>query len=246
MHEKEMQSESSCYSRVLCPHCKVPLCRDCHRGLTGFKNVGSVPMSLANDNFYGYVQELLVTEQVTWLECAAASLVWSTVLIFYLEEPYGHLMNEIMEGPTARTSVRGNLFSFAMPWQDIESCCKHVVETAQTSDREKLRDKCSNALLPHDEDLLATVLNVHIVGGSKDLVNHLEGATIRPDVVLKLIECMRSSGYPGYEKDGPNSQIQVEKRMKKLYQDCARRLLFYQNLQPLFLRQMKNWQGKLH
>ena len=71
-------------------------------------------MSMANDNFYGYVDELLVTKRVTWLECAASSLVWSTLLVYYSEDPYGHLMLESMERPQARTSVRGNLFSFSM------------------------------------------------------------------------------------------------------------------------------------
>ena len=51
-------------------------------------------MALANDNYYGYVASLLVTKQVTWLECAAASLFWSTILVYYLEKPYGHLVLE--------------------------------------------------------------------------------------------------------------------------------------------------------
>ena len=87
-------------------------------------------MSLSNDNYYGYVHWLLVTEQVTWLECAAASLCWSTILVYYLEEPYGHLMLEDVAGASARTQVRGNLFSFALPWEDIEKCCHIVTQVA--------------------------------------------------------------------------------------------------------------------
>ena len=71
-------------------------------------------MALANDNFYGYIDWVLATQQATWLECAAASLCWSTILVYYLEEPYGHLMLEPMEGAQARTQCRGNLFSFSM------------------------------------------------------------------------------------------------------------------------------------
>ena len=74
-------------------------------------------MSLANDNYYGYVARLLVKEHVIWLECAAASLCWSTILVYYVEEPYGHLMLESVEGASARAQVRGNLFSFGMPLQ---------------------------------------------------------------------------------------------------------------------------------
>ena len=70
-------------------------------------------MGLSNDNYYGYIPWLLATHQVTWLECAAASLCWSTILVYYLEEPYGHLMLEDVRGASARTVVRGNLLSFA-------------------------------------------------------------------------------------------------------------------------------------
>ena len=44
-------------------------------------------MALVNDNFYGYALKLLVEKQITWLECAAASLVWTTIMVFYLEAP---------------------------------------------------------------------------------------------------------------------------------------------------------------
>ena len=39
------------------------------------------------------------------------SLVWSATWACYLEELYGHLMLESMEGTRSRTQVRGNLFT---------------------------------------------------------------------------------------------------------------------------------------
>ena len=51
---------------------------------------------MANDNYYGYAMSLLAKKQITWLECAAASLVWTTILVYYLERPHGHLMLEDM------------------------------------------------------------------------------------------------------------------------------------------------------
>ena len=80
-------------------------------------------MAIANDNYYGYMMRLLVEKRVTWLECACASLVWTTIMVYYLEEPYGHLMLEGKEGAQSRTQVRGNLFSFSLPWEDIEKRC---------------------------------------------------------------------------------------------------------------------------
>ena len=72
-------------------------------------------MAIANDKYYGYIKFLLVSKQVTWLEKACASLCWSTILVYYLEEPYGHLMLEHVSGAQSRVQVRGNLFSFTMP-----------------------------------------------------------------------------------------------------------------------------------
>ena len=90
-------------------------------------------MAIANDNYYGYIRFLLVSKQVTWLEKACASLCWSTVLGYYLEEPYGHLMLEDVSGAQSRAQVRGNLFSFTMPWEDIEEICSNVIEETNQS-----------------------------------------------------------------------------------------------------------------
>ena len=50
-------------------------------------------------------------------------------MVYYLEAPYGHLMLEQMEGTQARTTARGNLFSFELPWEDVSARCKEA-ETA--------------------------------------------------------------------------------------------------------------------
>ena len=170
-------------------------------------------MALANDNFYGYVKWVLVSKRVTWLELACASICWSTIFGFYLEEPFGHLMLEEVTGACARTKVRGNLFSFAMPWEDIEANCHIVMTGARSSAARDTRDiktitrQC--AQVPHDEVTLATLLNVHIVGGTTDLAKHLEGATMRLAIVEELIGALPCSGYPGYEEEGPNSASRV-------------------------------------
>ncbi len=114
--------------RPMCEHCLLPVCRECFVGVGTFFQQANVPMLLSNDHYYGYVDALLASGQVTWLECACASLCWSTLLVYYLEESYGHLMLESMEGPQSRTQVRGNLFSFSLPWEDVERCCRAAVE----------------------------------------------------------------------------------------------------------------------
>ena len=69
--------------------------------------------------------------------------------------------------------------------------------------------------VPHAEETLTMIVNVHIVGGSKDLALHLKGLTLRIPVLRKLIEIMRDSGYPGYGSDGLNSRDKVAARLYK-------------------------------
>ena len=105
------------------------------------------------------------------------------MLVRYLEAPYGNLINVPLGKPEARTQVKGNLFSFSMPWDDIEKCCQIASQhtTEQTSQRLKLLQESLG--VPHSEETLAMLANVHIVGGSKDLALHLQGLTIRIPVL---------------------------------------------------------------
>ena len=47
-------------------------------------------MSISNDHYYGHVSRYIVENNVTWLECAACCTVWSAMLVYYLEAPYGN------------------------------------------------------------------------------------------------------------------------------------------------------------
>ena len=180
-------------------------------------------MSFANDNYYCYAHPQVASGDVTWLECAAASVVWSTLLVCYMEEPFGHLMLEKMDGAQARTRVKGNLFSFVLPWEEIANCCKKAMDhQSQSQDGKKRRRNdhpLSGVAVPLSEDKLATLVQVHIIGGSKDLAKHLPGATMRANKVLELIELLRESGYAGYEETGLNSKERVRNRMRELYQE---------------------------
>ena len=70
--------------------------------------------------------------------------------------------------------ARGNLFSFSLPCEDIEARCKE----ANNNWSKATKAVQASIALPHTEEVLATLVNVHIVGGTKDLVEHLAGATI--------------------------------------------------------------------
>ena len=135
-------------------------------------------MSFANDNYYCYAKPQVAAGEVTWLECAAASVCWLTLLVCYMEEPYGHLMLEKMEGAQARTHVRWNLFSFVMPWEDIALCCKRAsaYRRSQQDSRKRVRDEnlpCGIAV-PLGEDTLAILVKVNNVGGNTDLAKNYQ------------------------------------------------------------------------
>ena len=140
----------------------------------------------------------LVKNEVTWLERAACSLIWSTMLVYYSENPYGHLMNEPLGRPEARTKIRGNLFS-SMPWEDIETCCQQAEKHSKHVGHGFLRKAQKELGLPHSESTLALLVNVHIVNGDKSLSEHLKGLTMRVTVLQRRIEILRASGYPGYD-----------------------------------------------
>ena len=65
---------------------------------------------------------------------------------------------------------------------------------------------------------MALLVNVFIVGGSKDLAVHLSGLTMRVHVIQQLIEVLRANGYPGYEADGVSSRTLVAQRLNDRYQ----------------------------
>ena len=168
VHSEHMRG--GIHRRELCDRCQVPVCATCRSGIASYKasaDTGSVPMALANDNYYGYAMKLLAEKRITWLECAAASLVWTTLMVYYIEQPYGHLMHESMEGAQGRTHARGNLFSFSMPWEDIESRCKEADRNWGSAAEAAVHAARTSMTLPHSEEVLACLVNVHIVGGPR-------------------------------------------------------------------------------
>merc|ERR1712107_282856 len=168
-------------------------------------------------HYYGHVNKYITENNVTWLECAASCLVWSAMLVYYLVSPYGNLMRDIFGKPQGRTKVKGNLFSFNMPWEDIERCCHQAVLHAKQVEKKELEKLQSELGLPHSEETLALLVNVHIVGGDKDLALHLKGLTLRVHVMQDLIEILRQSGYPGYDCNGINLSSRVAQRLEERY-----------------------------
>ena len=104
---------------TVCSRCQIPICNDCWR-LS--KNNCKIPKALANDNFNGYAHAYIVAAKVNWLEATIAGPVFSGLVAYYIEGDFGdrHHMMESAVGKAERSwAVRGNIFSFLLPWERI-------------------------------------------------------------------------------------------------------------------------------
>ena len=56
-------------------------------------------MHLSHDHYYDHVSRYIVDHNITWPDCAPCCTVWSTMLVYYLEAPYGNLIDVPMGQP---------------------------------------------------------------------------------------------------------------------------------------------------
>ena len=141
------QTKTSVHERhIVCKHCLIPICAECYESICQAPMYAS-PMALANDNFIGYTYETILKYKVTWLEAAAAQPAFTTMMCFYIEGDHGHLLEERMFESSFMTVVRGNVWSYHMPWEKIMNFLERT-----TSDTEL-------SLLPHDPERLAHMVH---------------------------------------------------------------------------------------
>ena len=118
---------------------------------------------------------------------AAVLPVWTSMIVYYVEGDFGHLMNEVSQKPRWRTKVRGHCFSFIMPWEDIvkdlngKMTCKDL------------------AAFPRDEDCLSYMLSLHLKVAGKDFHQHLKQVHLRPFVLVLLLHELIEKGHPVFD-----------------------------------------------
>ena len=127
--------------------------------MTTPKENTKIPRALANDNFYGFADPTIVEYGVRWIELAAASPILNCIVCYYVEGDRGHLLDENVFQRQDPINVRGNAYSFAMPWEQIASKLSQVVD-----------GKVNWEELPQNENLLsrAVLFNLRI-GNVADL-----------------------------------------------------------------------------
>ena len=75
----------------ICYKCSVHVCSSCAWHLQITRK--GIPMSLCNDNMWGYASGIITAYKVRWIEMAAILPFWTSMIVYYVEGDYGHLMN---------------------------------------------------------------------------------------------------------------------------------------------------------
>ena len=192
----------------LCEACELPLCRSCVEHMCK-PNACAVPEALANDNWFGYPTELLYTHKVRWIEAAAASPVWTSVINYYLEADRGNLIEEHVHRPQHRTAIRGNVSSFSIPWEEVLAAL--APETRQNTSWERL---------PHPPHVLQAIVKVNIKGMLyNEAIEWVAGARIRPWVVSALLHHLIDIQHPMCASDvsAEEAKAAVTQRVTRIY-----------------------------
>ena len=196
-------------TQILCCKCEIALCRQCFL-ISQKRDEYGIPEAPAN--YHGYVTAIIYKYKVRWIEAAAACPILIALITYYAEGDRGHLMEEEMHGPQRGYNVRGNCFSFHMPWEEIMKQIGRV----EADD--------GHLLLPHPPEVLRTLVLFSLrIGEVDDLNKFLPQARLRPHVVLKLCIALLESGYPF-------THSAHDLRQRFLRKDILRRSLRLQNI----------------
>ena len=178
--------------KLLCRSCEVPLCAECRFGLQ--KN-DSVPIALSNDNWYGYVEEWIYANEVTWMEKTCATPFWTGMMLFEISvrrDAAGakkkHLLHETLYSNQGRVAFKGQLFSAPMDWASM-------VEQLEAMEKEE-----TLISIPVTGAVLAQRVRLAITAGLTELNKCLKQATVRRNIVVQLIRMQRDALHPNYQR----------------------------------------------
>ena len=186
-------------SKVVCKSCSIPLCQQCIRIMRG-QSDGGIPMSLCNDNHWGFTAELIYQFDARWIELAVAAPCWTTMLVCYVEGDRGHLMNEKFGQQRWRTRVKGSACTFQMPWEDIITDLQRNVDDSELAD------------IPRSSECLKYMLRVQLKVGNVDFTKKLKQLYIRPWMVLRLLYYLIEQNHQVFR--GKGRAIELKERMR--------------------------------
>ena len=115
--------------------------------------------------------------KVTWLEATIACPIFTGLIVYYVEgapNERGHLMNEPLANSQRSWSVRGNVFSFMLPWETVMA---HLSRAFAAGDFSQW---------PLDQDTAATIVRLRMVRGHEALVSQFKELRVRSQIVKGL------------------------------------------------------------
>ena len=186
-----------------CLACRIPLCVKCR--VRGSKR--AIPAALSNDNLLGYPPAFLYSLKVRYIEAAAASPLFAACVSLYIENDYGHLLEEELHDAKNSVAVRGSITSLEMPWPAIMD---QFLENVS-------RDPAD--YLPHSPEILARMVFLHLrVAHAKEVAEWLPCKRVRPAVVLLLLQHLVQVQHPLMSSSGRKRLLhRLRARVETLY-----------------------------
>ena len=184
---------SECHSQgLLCPECRIPVCHKCQIHL---RQNQVNPEALVNDNFIGYLADFIYHLRVTWMEKTVTSPFWTGLTLFSIgaagqehKVRKRHKLDEAMYMSQQRVAFKGQLFSAPMDWRCVLEQIKEMEESPRIVD------------LPVTGEILAKRVKVSVTAGLIDLNSLLREATVRYDVIVRLIQMHKDAGHADYTR----------------------------------------------
>ena len=193
----------------LCLKCSIPVCEDCWSRLQ-HPTRWRIPWALCNDNFKGYAHEFLVRNEVRWIEAVTACPHFSVIMTYYVEGQKGHMMEEEISAPKRAYATRGNLFSFALDWDDILKFMERRTTEEQLT------------MWPHAPDVVAQWVRVVLKKGDVDMMKHIKQLYVRAHVVHGLARLYLERHLSDLE--GNPGARQLKERLRALEDRLADRM----------------------
>ena len=173
---EDVRKSTKCHheDEFVCGDCDIPICDTCYRMAADRRKI---PTALANDNFIGYANKYIVENDVTWLESTIACPVFSALVTYYIEgdaSERGHMMVDPLAKPKRAWAVRGNIFSFLLPWGKIMAQLSKCFLSGDFTD------------WPLDQATVCELVRVRIVRAQKDPKTNYRELHVRSKVVKEM------------------------------------------------------------
>jgi len=173
--EDVVQGAACQHDRVtVCSKCRIPVCNECWGHA---RRKEKIPKALANDNFIGYAHPFIGAANVSWLEATIAAPVFNGMVTYYIEGDQGdrHNLMQVELGHAQKSwGVRGNLFSFLLPWENVLQQLFLKIEDGDLSQ------------WPLDPAIARQLVRVSFTRGPESLLSKFKELSVRSSVVKKL------------------------------------------------------------